>query len=101
MSLRSDRGEQRALAADLSAQEGRATEPRHRPVVATDYLHTAHPDTGVPVVFVPGEALPAWAAAQVEPVDLDPEPASPAAPHRNHRSAKVAVEAREEGSATT
>ncbi len=29
----------------------------------TDYLHTTHPETGVEVVFVPGEALPEWALA--------------------------------------
>lgn len=31
--------------------------------IALDYLHTTHPDTGNEVVFVPGEALPEWAAA--------------------------------------
>lgn len=31
--------------------------------VALDYLHTTHPETGNEVVFVPGEALPEWAAA--------------------------------------
>jgi hypothetical protein len=25
------------------------------------YLHTTRPDNGVPVVFVPGDTLPAWA----------------------------------------
>lgn len=31
--------------------------------VALDFLHTTHPETGNEVVFVPGEALPEWAAA--------------------------------------
>lgn len=38
------------------------SEPRspraHR--VATDYVHAVHPDTGIAVVFVPGEMLPGW-----------------------------------------
>jgi len=29
--------------------------------ISLGYLHTVHPDTGLEVVFVPGEALPAWA----------------------------------------
>ncbi|WPU08096.1 hypothetical protein [Pseudarthrobacter oxydans] len=29
--------------------------------ISQGYLHTVHPDTGNEVVFVPGEALPAWA----------------------------------------
>lgn len=33
-----------------------------QPVILDDYLHTTHPDTGVDVVFVPGEAIPQWAA---------------------------------------
>lgn len=28
---------------------------------AVDYLHVTHPDTGLEVVFVPGERLPEWA----------------------------------------
>lgn len=31
------------------------------PAIATDYVHTTHPDTGVDVTFIPGEALPEWA----------------------------------------
>ncbi|MFJ6155555.1 hypothetical protein ACIQF8_01285 [Pseudarthrobacter sp. NPDC092184] len=31
--------------------------------IALDFLHTTHPETGNEVVFVPGEALPEWAAA--------------------------------------
>lgn len=34
---------------------------RPAPRIATDYVHTTHPDTGLQVVFVPGERLPAWA----------------------------------------
>jgi hypothetical protein len=29
--------------------------------VSVGYLHTVNPETGLEVVFVPGEALPAWA----------------------------------------
>ncbi len=43
------------------SEAGEAPE-RTQPVILTDYLHTTHPDTGVDVVFVPGEALPQWAA---------------------------------------
>lgn len=33
-------------------------------VLARDYVHAKHPDTGADVVFVPGEALPDWATAK-------------------------------------
>ncbi|MDO8338433.1 MAG: hypothetical protein Q7T15_09300 [Microcella sp.] len=36
-------------------------ETRPQPRIAADYVHTKHPDTGLQVVFVPGETLPAWA----------------------------------------
>lgn len=29
--------------------------------ISQGYLHAVHPETGVAVVFVPGEALPGWA----------------------------------------
>lgn len=32
--------------------------------ICTDYLNTVHPETGLGVVFVPGEALPEWAYAE-------------------------------------
>lgn len=31
--------------------------------ICTDFLTTTHPDTGLDVVFVPGEQLPEWAYA--------------------------------------
>lgn len=35
-----------------------------RPIArhAVGYVHAKHPDTGLDVVFVPGERLPAWAS---------------------------------------
>ena len=30
------------------------------PEICQDYLHVVHPDTGLDVVFIPGEALPDW-----------------------------------------
>lgn len=56
---RSQRAEEKAYDADLAAQEAgsdRVLPPR----IARGYVHTTHPDTGLVVVFVPGEALPAW-----------------------------------------
>lgn len=35
--------------------------PRPRGTAAT-YIRATHPDTGQPVAYVPGEALPAWVA---------------------------------------
>lgn len=42
--------------------------------VCTDYLHTTHPDTGLDVVFVPGETLPDWALAVQRQRDAPPAP---------------------------
>lgn len=45
----------------LLAEDGTAPHPGSTTRLATDYVHTTHPDTGIEVVFVPGEALPPWA----------------------------------------
>ncbi|MEZ0580396.1 hypothetical protein [Nocardioides sp. MH1] len=48
-----------AAAADERTQEKGA--PVVRPArLARGYIQTVHPDTGLAVTFVPGEALPAW-----------------------------------------
>lgn len=37
-----------------------AAQPAAAPRVAEGYVHATHPDTGLQVVFVRGERLPAW-----------------------------------------
>ncbi|GAA5201418.1 hypothetical protein GCM10023346_45780 [Arthrobacter gyeryongensis] len=37
-----------------------------RRTIARDYVHCTHPETGLEVVFMPGEALPDFAAAVQE-----------------------------------
>lgn len=72
MATRVTRAERHAMAADLAAQErGAALISAHQ--CATAYVHTTNPD-GVPVTFVPGEALPDWAVAQLAaaPATQDP-----------------------------
>lgn len=41
--------------------------------ICTDYLTTTHPDTGLEVVFVPGEQLPEWAYAAQKARQAAPE----------------------------
>lgn len=60
-------------AADMTPEEAAATFVSERSpglmtdpgrsTVAQDYLHVTNPETGLEVVFVPGEALPKWAQA--------------------------------------
>ncbi|MEF3405286.1 hypothetical protein [Agromyces sp. CCNWLW203] len=57
--------EQREQERTLKVSEASAS-PVEARRVAADYVHTVHPDTGLDVVFVPGETLPAW-------VELEPE----------------------------
>jgi hypothetical protein len=53
------------------ARKRAAAEDKPTPqVIATTAVHARHPDTGLDVVFIPGEAVPAWA--------LPPEPEPPA-----------------------
>ncbi|UKA57512.1 hypothetical protein [Arthrobacter sp. FW306-2-2C-D06B] len=40
--------------------------------IAHDYVHCTHPETGLEVVFMPGEALPDFAAAVQEAKDKAP-----------------------------
>lgn len=54
--------EAEAVAAPESGP-GLTTTGGSRYSIALDFLHTTHPETGNEVVFVPGEALPEWAAA--------------------------------------
>jgi hypothetical protein len=50
-------------AATVVSESGRGlTVNTARHAFAEDYVHAVHPDTGATVVFVPGEALPEWAA---------------------------------------
>ncbi|MDP9692702.1 UNVERIFIED_ORG: hypothetical protein J2X79_000231 [Arthrobacter globiformis] len=51
--------------------------PQGKAPIALDYLHAVHPDTGLEVVFTPGEALPEWAQdVQDERRYKRPEPAA-------------------------
>lgn len=54
--LQEEREQERALKVSEASPS-----PVVQPRVATDYVHTVHPETGVDVVFVPGESLPDWA----------------------------------------
>lgn len=66
-----DREEARTVAAEQT------TDVRTTPSVSricTDYLNTTHPDTGLAVVFVPGEALPDWALAAQQKRNAPAEP---------------------------
>lgn len=59
--------EQLEESVDLAAQDRPDTVPVARPrVTARDYVHTTHPDTGLDVVFVPGETLPQWLVDELE-----------------------------------
>ncbi|MGO4662914.1 hypothetical protein AB4Z14_13690 [Terrabacter sp. 2TAF16] len=64
------RAERAAQAMDEAAQEsGRAKVRPHR--FTADWLSATHPETGLEVVFKPGERLPDWVALPGEkPVDL-------------------------------
>lgn len=55
--------EEAAAVAVPESGPGITTTRGNRYATALDYLHATHPDTGVDVVFVPGEALPDWATA--------------------------------------
>ncbi|RKO24501.1 hypothetical protein D7Z96_08710 [Pseudarthrobacter phenanthrenivorans] len=75
MTAASDREELRILGFDedeadevvpSQAAPSRVVSPAR---ISTGYLNTTHPDTGLDVVFVPGEQLPEWAyAVQKAPV---------------------------------
>lgn len=52
--------EAREVAADLAAQELGPNDGRVH-VLSPAYVHAVNPDTALEVVFLPGEALPAWA----------------------------------------
>lgn len=60
--------EARERAADEAAQDrprvGASAPPAG--TVAPGYVRAVHPEHGEPVVFVPGEMLPAWAAEALE-----------------------------------
>jgi len=55
--------EEAAAVAVPESGAGLTTTGGNRYATALDYLHTTHPETGIEVVFVPGEALPEWAMA--------------------------------------
>lgn len=57
--------EARAAAEDSAVQE-LGPNDSHLHVQSPAYLYAVHPDTGLDITFVPGEALPAWAAAGLD-----------------------------------
>ena len=60
------RREELAAAADFAAQERAGAVPRNLGVISPGILHVwNHPVHGEPVVFLPGELLPPWAAARL------------------------------------
>jgi hypothetical protein len=61
---RAERAQERAEERDLVESVRKTTPPDTTGTrLATDYIHTTHPDTGLDVVFVPGEAVPDWVTA--------------------------------------
>ena len=65
------RREARKIEQDLRAQE-RGHLPTKPPRLARDFVYATHPDTGIEVVFVAGEALPAWVPlTPAEEAELD------------------------------
>lgn len=57
-----DKALEASVKADAKAQE-RGPAKVKTPKVARDFVHAVHPETGLDVVFVPGEALPTWVTA--------------------------------------
>lgn len=66
------RGETRAQAADLAAQERADVAAPPTPVTSTRWVRAVHPDHGEAVVYVPGETLPAWVAQGLPDAATDP-----------------------------
>ncbi|MGS2616042.1 hypothetical protein ACVCAH_16190 [Micromonospora sp. LZ34] len=57
--------EQDARDADVPFMARTGDAPRHRGTAAA-YVRAVHPDTGQPVTYVPGEALPEWVSDVLE-----------------------------------
>lgn len=57
--------EQDAGDADVPFMARTGDAPRHRGTAAA-YIRATHPDTGQPVTYVPGEALPEWVSDALE-----------------------------------
>jgi hypothetical protein len=64
----------------ILADHDRARRPAGRQ--SPGYLHTVHPDHGEPVVFVPGETLPDWAAQALDAYEAERQAALDAASRR-------------------
>ena len=62
------RAEEQAVEADERAQERAGARSPKPPRIARDYVRAKHPDTGLQVVFLPGELLPAWVRLPVSPM---------------------------------
>jgi hypothetical protein len=59
------RDEREDAAADHAAQERAGSKVLSVGRLACGYVHATHPDTGLAVVFVPGEMLPSWVPGEV------------------------------------
>lgn len=57
---RDERDEVEAFAADHAAQERAGAKAASIGRLASGMVHATHPDTGLAVVFMPGEMLPGW-----------------------------------------
>lgn len=65
--------------------------------VSPGYLHVVNPETGLEVVFVPGEALPAWVREE-QKAALQPDPPAAGQPEKKpegRRSVKAQMEEEE------
>jgi hypothetical protein len=53
------------IARVTAGQERGPGDDAGRQVLADDYVHAVHPEHGEPVVYVPGQALPAWVVEEL------------------------------------
>ncbi|MDI3210496.1 hypothetical protein [Arthrobacter sp. AL12] len=82
-----DREEARSVAVSEAPAPSRRTSANR---VCVGYLNTTHPDTGLAVVFVPGEALPDWALAVQDERNAPTGPGEVTLAHKPLRATKPA-----------
>ena len=69
---RADRADQAAQDRDEVAQDrARVKAPTPPRIAPVGYTKAKHPDTGLEVVFVAGEALPDWVSLDAEPTSTE------------------------------
>lgn len=69
----SDRAELVAVAADEALQDVGPADAPAPLTVSPGFVKAVHPDSGIDVVYVPGEALPAWVVAALGTATYDPD----------------------------